>query len=172
MYHKVYICIASFIHLFHVIMSTSSDIDCGDPGIPKYGQRHGSTLSTVYTSEVRYSCRSGYTLQGSDSITCQSNGEWSGSPPQCNGRFIAWNLSRSTFRLLSRNGFWGSDGRGKCALGRCLGPSSQETVSVPLSEHIYSLVFTGRQELYAIILYCNWEFFELECLGEKLLPVD
>ena len=37
--------------------------------------------------------------------------------------------------------------RGKCALGRGLGPSPQESVSVPLSEHIYSSVFTGRQEL-------------------------
>ena len=26
-----------------------------------------------------------------------------------------------------------------------------------LSEHIYSLVFTDRQELNAFILYCNWE---------------
>ena len=70
-------------------MSTSlnSDIHCGDPGIPKHGQRHG-TLSTVYTSEVRYSCLLGYTLQGSDRRTCQYNGEWSGSPPQCNRRFI------------------------------------------------------------------------------------
>ena len=37
--------------------------------------------------------------------------------------------------------------RGKSALGRGLGPSPQENVSVPLSEHIYSSVSTGRQEL-------------------------
>ena len=37
--------------------------------------------------------------------------------------------------------------RGKCALGRGLGPSPQESVIVPLSEHIYSSVSTGRQEL-------------------------
>ena len=70
-------------------MSTTlnSDIYCGDdPGFPKNGQR--STISTVYTSVVRYSCLSGYTLQGSDRRTCQSNGEWSGSLPQCNRRFI------------------------------------------------------------------------------------
>ena len=75
------------LHLFHMIMSPSSDIYCGgDPGIPKNGQR--GTLSTVYTSEVRFSCLTGYTLQGSDRRTCQSNGEWSGSLPQCNRRFI------------------------------------------------------------------------------------
>ena len=36
---------------------------------------------------------------------------------------------------------------GKCALGRGRGPSPQENVSVPLSKHIYSSVFTDRQEL-------------------------
>ena len=37
--------------------------------------------------------------------------------------------------------------RGKYALGRGLGPFPQESVSVPLSEHIYSSVSTGRQKL-------------------------
>ena len=51
-------------------------------------------------------------------------------------------------RILSRNEFLGwKMVRGKCALGRGLGPSPQESVSVPLSEHIYSSVSTGRQEL-------------------------
>ena len=68
-------------------MCAPSDIYCGDdPGIPKNGQR--DTFSTVYTSEVRYSCFTGYTLQGSDRRTCQSNGEWSGNLPKCNRRFI------------------------------------------------------------------------------------
>ena len=52
-------------------------------------------------------------------------------------------------RVLSRNGFfffWGGGKmvKGKCALGRGLGPSTQGSVSVPLSKHIYSSVFTGR----------------------------
>ena len=51
-------------------------------------------------------------------------------------------------RVLSRNEFLGGKMvRGKCALSRSLGPSPQESVSVPLSEHIYSSVSTGRQEL-------------------------
>ena len=37
--------------------------------------------------------------------------------------------------------------RGKCALGRGLGPSPQESVSVLLFKRIYSSVYTGRQEL-------------------------
>ena len=76
----------ALLHLFHIIMSPS-DIYCrDDPGIPKNGQR--DTFSRVYTSVVRYSCFTGYTLQGSDKRTCQSNEDWSGSLPQCNRRFI------------------------------------------------------------------------------------
>ena len=37
--------------------------------------------------------------------------------------------------------------KGKYALGRGLGPSPQESVSVPLSEYIYSSASTGRQGL-------------------------
>ena len=64
--------------------------------------------------------------------------------------------------------------RGKCALGRGLGPSLQESVSVPLSEHIYSSVSTGRQELsqchYFILQMGELLEGKLECLGEKLPP--
>ena len=52
--------------------------------------------------------------------------------------------------------------RGKCALGRGLGPSPQESVSVPLSEHIYLPVSTGRQEL------SQCHYFQLQ-LGKLFL---
>ena len=61
------------------------DIDCGDPGTPTNGQR--SLSSTTYNSVVTYTCDVGYTLQGSNSRTCQSDGEWSGSVPQCSREF-------------------------------------------------------------------------------------
>ena len=65
--------------------------------------------------------------------------------------------------------------RGKCTLGRGLGPSPQESVRVPLSKHIYSSVFTSRQGLN---LCHNLKLQlgkilgggKLECLGEKLPP--
>ena len=61
----------------------SPDVDCGDPGTPTNGQR--SLSSTTYNSVVTYTCDVGYTLQGSNSRTCQSDGQWSGSVPQCTG---------------------------------------------------------------------------------------
>ena len=30
-----------------------------------------------------YFCDDGFTLEGNAEVTCQSNGEWSGSPPTC-----------------------------------------------------------------------------------------
>ena len=63
-------------------------------------------------------------------------------------------------RVLSRNEFLGEKMVGRITGIGVWGNLLQESVSVPLSEHIYSSVFTGRQSLlYAIILYCNWERF-------------
>ena len=60
-------------------------MDCGDPGALSNGQR--SLSSTTYNSVVTYTCDVGYTLQGSNSRTCQSNGQWSGNVPQCRCEF-------------------------------------------------------------------------------------
>ena len=75
---------------FILIYSVPSAVDCGDPGTPTNGQR--SFSSTNYTSEVNYTCDVGYTLQGSDSRTCQSSGQWSGSVPQCKGMSVKHQL--------------------------------------------------------------------------------
>ena len=78
-------CNYATLFLFNVSL-VSSDIDCGDPGAPRNGQRL-SPFSTLYTGRVTYTCFTGYTLLGSKSITCQSDGQWSGSVPQCIGAF-------------------------------------------------------------------------------------
>ena len=69
----------------------SSDIDCGFPDTPKNGQLRGH-INTLYTSKATYMCITGYTLLGSNTRTCQSDGQWSGSAPQCIGMF-----TRSSF---------------------------------------------------------------------------
>ena len=56
--------------------------NCGNPGVPGNGQAQYST--TTYNSVVTYTCEDGYALQGSNSRTCQSDGQWSGIVPQCN----------------------------------------------------------------------------------------
>ena len=69
--------------LFHVLHPA---VNCGNPGTPSNGQRTGS--STTYNSVVTYTCNRGYTLiQGSNSRTCQSDGQWSGSLPRCDRKF-------------------------------------------------------------------------------------
>ena len=77
---------AMFTSKWEWILIQSTAIDCGDPGTPTNGQR--SLSSTTYNSVVTYTCDVGYTLQGSNSRTCQSDGRWSGSVPQCNRKFI------------------------------------------------------------------------------------
>lgn len=55
---------------------------CGYPPSPgEYGDMYYS--STDYGSEIRYSCRPGYDMQGTDTLTCLHGGKYSGKPPVC-----------------------------------------------------------------------------------------
>ena len=74
-------CLMLYIAVCCFINVSCLAIDCGDPGTPTNGQR--TLSSTTYNSVVTYTCDVGYTLQGSNSRTCQSNGQWSGSIPHC-----------------------------------------------------------------------------------------
>ena len=59
--------------------------------------------------------------------------------------------------------------RGKCALGRGLGLSPKESVSVLLSKHIHlSVARTFSMPLFEIAIGKTLGGGELECLGEKL----
>ena len=90
---------AMFTSKWEWILFQSPAVDCGDPGTPTNGQR--TLSSTTYNSVVTYTCDVGYTLQGSNSRTCQSDGQWSGSVPPCNRKFIfEYNL---TFTNQTRN---------------------------------------------------------------------
>ena len=64
-----------------VLKLSLTAVNCSDPGTPTNGQHNLS--STTYTSVVNYICDVGYAIQGSNSRTCQSNGQWSGSVPRC-----------------------------------------------------------------------------------------
>ena len=68
--------------LYNIFAALSPPVvDCEDPGFAINGER--TLSSTTYNSVVTYTCHVGYTLQGTNTRTCQSNGQWSGSVPQC-----------------------------------------------------------------------------------------
>ena len=58
-------------------------IDCGRLSAPQNGAVQFE--STTYTSIAFYQCSQGHILEGSESRTCQANGQWSGVAPTCNG---------------------------------------------------------------------------------------
>ena len=58
-----------------------SEINCGNPGTPSNGQRHGSDFS--FGATVRFTCNHGYELNGENSIKCEATGDWSHPTPKC-----------------------------------------------------------------------------------------
>ena len=60
---------------------TCVPVDCGTPAALANGAV--SAPATTYPSTATYSCLAGYTLSGLATLTCQSNGTWSGNAPSC-----------------------------------------------------------------------------------------
>ena len=60
---------------------TCDPVDCGNPGVPDNGQAHGDIYT--YNSAINYTCNEGYLINGSRSIVCQDNREWSNAVPGC-----------------------------------------------------------------------------------------
>ena len=56
-------------------------VNCGDPGAPTNGARSEGTFA--FGSTVTFTCNFGFTLTGIQSLTCQSNAQWSGARPTC-----------------------------------------------------------------------------------------
>ncbi|KAG8200512.1 hypothetical protein JTE90_000589 [Oedothorax gibbosus] len=54
---------------------------CGEPDLIDHGVMEGDTFT--FTSRVSYYCSLGFELVGRASRHCQSNGQWSGTPPSC-----------------------------------------------------------------------------------------
>ena len=70
----------SYIHT-HVSPCSHAALTCPALQAPTNGRVVVSGL--VFGSEARYSCDSGYSLEGEASRTCRENGAWSGIPPIC-----------------------------------------------------------------------------------------
>lgn len=59
-------------------------VDCGYPGIPYNGYRHGNYYK--YNSTISFSCKSKHHLEGAHEVKCLANGKWSAPLPECLAR--------------------------------------------------------------------------------------
>ena len=57
---------------------------CGNPGTPDNGGKNSSAYQ--YGNAISFTCNVGYTMQGSQVRTCQTNGEWTGTQPTCTSK--------------------------------------------------------------------------------------
>ena len=58
--------------------------ECGGPPDANVNGKPPMYTSTTFGSTATYNCQSGYMREGDQMITCMANGQWSGSPPDCN----------------------------------------------------------------------------------------
>lgn len=58
--------------------------ECKRPEDPKNGEKFGSDFSVG--KRVRYTCDTGFVLQGASEIKCLNNRTWSGGAPSCKGK--------------------------------------------------------------------------------------
>ena len=66
-------------------LSIFTVIDCGSPPSPANSSPVSVVSSTVFGATVAYLCQTGYELLGDAMVTCESNGQWSGPGPFCQG---------------------------------------------------------------------------------------
>ena len=75
-------CLPCFvIFIIHVLCCFDLVIDCGSLSTPTNGDQ--TTTGSLLDDTADFSCDYGYKLDGSDTRTCQSNCEWSGTATSC-----------------------------------------------------------------------------------------
>jgi len=80
--------LVTFVRLFfNSLLCSFAVISCGNLTDPRNG--HVNVESTRYQGIAKYECDSGYELSGEDVLTCQISEQWSGTPPQCIGKFLS-----------------------------------------------------------------------------------
>ncbi|XP_048082182.1 CUB and sushi domain-containing protein 1 [Ursus arctos] len=73
---------------------------CGDPGVPAYGKRAGSSF--LHGDTLTFECQAAFELVGERVITCQQNNQWSGNKPSCVFSCF-FNFTASSGIILSPN---------------------------------------------------------------------
>ena len=79
---------------------------CPQPTVPQYGNGSPQLTSNPVNTEITFSCDAGYTLYGSTTLKCQSNYQWNGTPPICQGKIIRF-MGISSI-ILWFEFFWGN----------------------------------------------------------------
>ena len=59
-------------------------VSCGNLSNPVDGEVRAD--GNTFGSQANYSCSEGYVLNGNSTRMCQSDGQWSGSEPRCEGQ--------------------------------------------------------------------------------------
>ena len=96
MYVYIYVCIYT---CTYVIFSV--EVSCDQPGIPSNG-RVDTSAGTSFGDVARYSCNTGYTLNGTAERICQANREWNGSVPACERELAPYLHSYQSYVCLRR----------------------------------------------------------------------
>ena len=65
---------------------SSAAVQCGNLSSPVNGQVN--VEGNAFGSQANYSCSEGYVLNGNSTHMCQSDGQWSGSEPLCEGQIL------------------------------------------------------------------------------------
>ena len=74
-------------------------MDCESPGMIIDGTEVENN-GTTYDSSVTYECNLGYNMVGSDTITCQSSGQWSGVIPTCDSKYFCGLIKQILYKLV------------------------------------------------------------------------
>ncbi|KAF8774414.1 Limulus clotting factor C like protein [Argiope bruennichi] len=67
----------------HKIPQRASQVLCKHPGAIENGVNKYSAEVYMVGSEIKFECKEGYTIEGSDTLYCQDNGQWTSAPPIC-----------------------------------------------------------------------------------------
>lgn len=70
-----------FLSLSFCVFSEIDQGSCGDPGVPAYGKRQGSTFR--HGDSLTFECQPAFELKGQKTITCQKSSQWSSQKPIC-----------------------------------------------------------------------------------------
>lgn len=86
-------------HHFIVLFSFSV-VECGRVQPILKGEIIYVNSTTYLSSEINYSCGTGYKLVGNKARHCQDDGRWSGIKPKCEGKVLTRNKEERTTAIL------------------------------------------------------------------------